>query len=85
MAWIRMVEEDEATGYVREAYERSLARDQLGKGGVQEVLKVFSLRPDLMAARTGFGSAMTFGGSGLGRYREELIAVSISALLHCKY
>ena len=81
MAWIRVINENEAQGYVREVYER--ARTPLG--GVDEILKVFSIRPELLGTRAAFGSAMTFGGSGLGRYAEELIAVSISSILHCKY
>jgi hypothetical protein len=82
MAWISVINEDEAQGYVREVYERA---HSLAPGGVDEILKVFSIRPELLGARAAFGSAMTFGGSGLGRYAEELISVSISAVLHCKY
>ena len=87
MAWVRMIGEDEATGRVRELYARASGNRALGNDAaeVPEVVKVFSLRPELMAARMAFGSAMTFGGSGLGRYREELIATSISALLSCRF
>ena len=84
MAWVKMVEESEATGLVKEEYERHYALIKK-KGGVAEIIKVFSLRPDLLKARVEFGNAMTFGGSGLGRYREELIATSISAQLSCKF
>lgn len=84
MAWVKMVEESEADGIVKEEYERHY--ELIKKmGGVAEIVKVFSLRPDLLRARVGFGNAMTFGGSGLGRYREELIATSISAQLSCKF
>ena len=85
MAWIKMVEEDEATGAVKEAYEWGLSQNQPGEVGVSEVIKVFSLRPDILQQRDIFSNAITFGGSGLGRYREELIAVSISSIVHCKY
>ncbi|MBI2089468.1 MAG: peroxidase [Deltaproteobacteria bacterium] len=84
MAWVRMVEESEADGIVKEEYERHYTLIKK-KGGVAEIIKVFSLRPDLLRARVEFGNAMTFGGSGLGRYREELIATSISAQLSCKF
>ena len=83
MAWIRMVREDEATGIVRQEYEKT--RRQLGMDEVPEIIKVFSVRPELLRARVAFQNAMTFGGSGLGRYREELIATSISALLACRF
>ncbi len=84
MAWIKIVQEDEATGLVKEIYDRHLVhferRDRVG-----EIVKVFSLRPELLRERVRFGNTMTFGGSGLGRFREELIAVSISAAVGCKF
>jgi len=84
MAWIEVVQESEATGAVRQVYEGQKVAT-IRKGGVGEIVKVFSLRPDLLEARVGFGTTMTFGGSGLGRFREELVAVSISALLKCLF
>ena len=86
MAWVRMVEEHEATGIVAEEYAGVRRyRGHERRVQVAEVVKVFSLRPDLLRARQAFGNAMTFGGSGLGRFREELIATSISALLACRF
>ena len=81
MAWIRIIEEDEATGLLKKIYKRSKKQGS----EASEVVKVFSLRPDLMDVRVRFGQHMTFGGSGLGRFREELIAVSISAACQCRY
>ena len=83
MAWIKMVNEDEATGPLKEIYEG--IRFNRTALELPEINKVFSVRPDLFQARHWFGQAMTFGGSGLGRYREELIAVSISTMLNCKF
>ncbi len=83
MSWIKEISETEATGAVQTAYEESMRLS--GNPKVGPIIKVFSLRPDLLKARVGFGSAMTFGGSGLGRRKEELIATSISGLLNCKY
>ncbi len=80
MAWVKMVSEEEATGLTKEIYGRSR------QGAHQaEIVKVFSLRPELMDSRVRFQEKITFGGSGLGRYREELIAVSISALCQCRF
>jgi hypothetical protein len=53
--------------------------------GQSEIVQVFSLRPELLRARQIFGHTMHFGGSGLGRFREELIATSISATLRCRF
>lgn len=85
MAWVTMVREDEATGIVQEEYAGVRRYRGHERTEVAEIVKVFSLRPDLLRARQAFGHAMTFGGSGLGRFREELIATSISALLGCKF
>ena len=80
MAWVNLVSEQDATGLVKEIYSRSK------RGPVQaEIVKVFSLRPELMDIRVRIGDRMTFGGSGLGRYREELISVSISAVCKCRF
>ena len=81
MAWVRTIRPEEAEGIVKEEYAHIWGRTR----EVPEVISVFSLRPDLLRARVAFSTAMTFGGSGLGRYREELISVSISQLLGCKF
>ena len=79
MSWIKEISESDATG------EAKTTSEEFWSAGNSSIVKVFSLRPDLLKARVGFGSAMTFGGSGLGRRKEELIATSISGLLDCKY
>jgi len=83
MAWISMVAEGDAEGTVEAQYAH--VRRQLGRPEVPEIIKVFSGRPDLLQARVAFQNSITFGGSGLGRYREELIATSISGLLSCRF
>ena len=83
MAWISMVGESEAEGSVREQYDH--VRRHLRMPEVPEIVKVFSGRAELLQARVAFQNSITFGGSGLGRYREELIATSISGLLSCRF
>lgn len=81
MAWVKTVAPEEATGLVKRIYESG----RQGKKQQSEIVTVFSLRPALMDLRVRFGDAVTFGGSGLGRLREELISVSISAACACRY
>jgi hypothetical protein len=83
MAWIRTVPENEAEGIVKTQYDQVLRH--LGLPEVPEIIKVFSGRPELLQARVAFQNSITFGGSGLGRYREELIATSISGFLSCRF
>ncbi|MFQ5692474.1 MAG: hypothetical protein ACE5IM_05450 [Nitrospinota bacterium] len=81
MAWIKVIDESEATGLLKENYE--ILRKK--RGHVTNIQKVHSVKPELMRAYREFSHAVTFGATSLGREREEMLAVMISALLGCKY
>ena len=81
MAWVEVVAPEDATGLVKQIYESG----RQGKKHQSEIVTVFSLKPEIMDLRVRFGDRMTFGASGLGRLREELISVSISAACECRY
>jgi uncharacterized peroxidase-related enzyme len=81
MAWIRTIDESEAEGPLEELY--GAARQQ--HGFVANILKAHSLKPELMAKWQAFAGAVTFGGSSLGRRREEMVAVLVSSLLMSRY
>jgi hypothetical protein len=80
MAWIRELgpEDDPA---VKEAHEAWHAK----RGFVPNIIRVFSLKPALMRAFDDFSRAVTFGGTSLGRRREELISFYVSSLVNCRY
>ena len=81
MSWIGTVAESEAAGAVKEIYDKAREkRDYVGN-----IVKVHSLKPELMRAYQAFSHAVTFGGSSLGREREEMVAVTVAALLKCRY
>lgn len=84
MVWISAVADGEATGIVKEVYEHSKGRIGIS-GDVADVVKVFSLKPDVLVAVENLRTAIKDGASGLGRAREEMIAVVISALTRCTY
>jgi alkylhydroperoxidase family enzyme len=84
MVWIKTIPEDEAAGLVKEVYDHSQARVRV-KDRVPEVVKVFSLKPKVLEAVENLRTALKDGASGLGRDREEMIAVVISALTRCTY
>jgi hypothetical protein len=86
MAWIRIIDEDEAD-----------EKSRLGKlyagckeaetGQVDNILKIHSLRPETMSAhvlmyRT---AMMPHRGEGLSRREREVIAVLVSAANECHY
>jgi hypothetical protein len=82
MPYIRTIDEQDATGPIKEIYER---RKDHHSGKVSNIAKLFSLRPDLLEAQHTFSRAVQFGGSSLGVKREEMISVLVGALLKCSY
>ncbi len=85
MAWVKIIDRAEASGALKVEYDRIAAQFADRGATIPEVIAVLSVRPDLMIARNALSNSCTFGGSGLGRFREELIATSISALLACRF
>jgi len=82
MPYIETIRETEATGKIKEVYEK---RKDHHSGKVSNIAKLFSLRPDLLEAQHNFSRAIQFGGSSLGVKREEMISVLVGSLLKCSY
>ncbi len=82
MAWIKTVDEAEAEGEVRAHYEAQKKRTD---GGIGNIQKIYSIKPDLLKAYYSFSRSVTFGATSLGRRREEMLAVAISSMLKCRY
>lgn len=81
MTWIRTVSEAEATGYVKSVYEAH----QKSRGWVSNIIKSFSLRPDLLRAFQNLFATLMFGPSELSRPQREMIAVVVSVTNRCHY
>lgn len=81
MSWIKIIEEAEADDALERAYETVGA----ARGEVANILKVHSLRPQVMTAHLALYRELMFGRSELTRAERELIAVSVSAVNHCHY
>lgn len=81
MAWIKTIRPEEATGELAEMYEELKAKGNRG-GNIEQV---YSLKPALLRAARNVAHAVTFGGSSLGRRKEELIATVIAVRLRCTY
>lgn len=81
-AWINTVSEgDVSGGELAEAYEHY--RDFMGY--VSKFITALSLRPEVISPLTDFQSVLGFGSSSLGKRREEILNVSVSALNQCSY
>jgi hypothetical protein len=66
---------------VKEIHDRFTAR----RGYFPSIMRAFSLKPSLLKAVGALSLATTFGATGLGRRREELISAYVSKLLNCRY
>ncbi len=81
MAYIRQIEPEEATGEVKDFYEKLVERD----GRVRGIFKLMSLRPPVMIGLSTLYGAVMFGDSGLSQAQREMIAIVVSAINGCVY
>lgn len=81
MAYIRLIEEAEAEGLLKEEYEAAVER----AGKVFNILKAMSLRPRVLRASMELYKEVMFGESGLSRQERELLATVSSAAQNCHY
>ena len=79
MAFIRMIEAEAAEGRLKEIYEK----DRTLWGEVSPVTRMWSLRPDALEKYLAFKKTVFFGGTTLGRVREELLATVLSRVTRC--
>lgn len=81
MAWIRTIEESDATGELKNIY----AEQRKQAGGLANILKIHSLAPDVLKAHMAlYREAMHTPGE-LSRVHREMIAVVVSAANSCHY
>jgi uncharacterized peroxidase-related enzyme len=81
MAFLRLIEEGEATGELAREYEAAL--DRAGK--VFNIVKAMSLRPGVLQRSIELYREIMFGPSGLSRAERELLAVVVSRANDCHY
>ena len=81
---IQTVSEDEATGELKELYERWLAANP-GRTEFPGILKCFSHRPDFLRQVMAFSDTLHFSEGHLTRRVKEMIATYVSALNRCPY
>lgn len=81
MAYIRLIDEDEAEGLLREEYDAAVER----AGKVFNILKAMSLRPAVLRASIELYREIMFGESELSRQERELLATVASAEQSCHY
>jgi uncharacterized peroxidase-related enzyme len=81
MPFLRLIDEDEATGLLKEEYDAGLKR----AGKVFNIVKAMSLRPGVLRRSMQLYREAMFGRSGLSRIERELLAVVVSRANDCHY
>jgi uncharacterized peroxidase-related enzyme len=81
VAYIRLIDEAEADGLLKEEYDAAVER----AGKVFNILKAMSLRPGVLRASMELYKEIMFGESGLSRRERELLATVSSAAQDCHY
>ena len=81
MAFIRIIDEDEADGPLSREYDA--ARQRAGR--VYNVLKIQSQRPRALRAGVALYTQLMHGESDLSRAERELLAVVVSQANDCHY
>jgi hypothetical protein len=80
MVWIKQIGPDE-NRTIKELHDYRVRTH----GYWPNVLSAQSLKPEVLERLLAFQDRLTFGGSSLGRRKEELISFHVSALNDCIY
>jgi len=81
MSWIKVIQESEAVGKLKETYERLIEP----WGGVDNIMKIHSLNLPSLHAHVEMYKTLMRGDSGLSFAQREMIAVVASAVNRCHY
>lgn len=81
MSWIRIIDEENATGDLERAYQVIKAQ----RGKISNIMRVQSLNPKVMLKHMELYLALMFETSGLNREERELLGVVVSRANRCEY
>ena len=81
MAWIKVIQENEATGRLKELYDKYAEPS----GKVDNILKIHSLNAKSLQTHFDLYAHLMRGRSDLSRIQREMIAVVSSVINRCHY
>jgi uncharacterized peroxidase-related enzyme len=81
MAWIKVIKEDEASGRLKELYEKYMEPS----GIVDNILKIHSLNVKSLNTHYDLYAHLMRGRSDLSRAQREMIAVVASVANNCHH
>ena len=79
--YIKTIDQEDATGQLKDIYDNLLG----SFGMIPNIIKVQSLRPDLLEPLLGFLGAFMETQHGLSKTTKELIAAYVSKINSCQY
>ncbi|MBI4458837.1 MAG: hypothetical protein HY648_02110 [Acidobacteria bacterium] len=83
MGYLPVVDEDQATGKLKEVYDAIKKRRPLKR--VSPILQAFSMKPELVEQVVKISDLATFAGTTLGRRWEEMLSTAVSTWNRCHY
>ena len=83
MPRISWINEDKATGEIKDVYEHIYEKDN--RQDVADILKCFSAHPRLLALIDEIADFVHFQNQYLDRVTKEMIATYVSGLNRCQY
>ena len=81
MAWIKVIDESEATDALRKAFKQVTGSCKR----VANILKVHSVHPEALSTHLALYLELMFAKSELTRAERELLAVAVSVANDCHY
>jgi len=81
MSWIRTISPKEADGELKNLYDVMLKNSRM----IPKMRQLNSLRPEVLKVMNDLSKVADFGGTTLGREREELITFVVAYHLNCSY
>ena len=81
MAFIRTIDPEKAHGLLRRLYDEAVQR----AGRVWNVVRLMSLKPDVLQASMKLYSTLMYSRSKLSRSQREMIATVVSRVNNCYY
>ncbi|MBI1933086.1 MAG: peroxidase-related enzyme [Ignavibacteriales bacterium] len=81
MAWIKQINENEATGKLKQVYDEILNT----RGKISNVMKIHSIDVDSMKHHLDLYLSIIYSESNISKEEKELIAVVVSSINNCSY
>jgi len=81
MAWIKVINKEDATGELKELYDHVLKDDD----DIDNILSIHSLHPKTLEAHLMMYEELMRGENNLSKAQREMIGVLVSTLNSCDY